>query len=171
MGQAMGRLGSALALGAVVVLSACSSAVEEAPPPPPPTVVAPTATQPAVVATGDAVLEGDRIKIARPIFYDTDKDIIRPESFPVLDAVANVVINHPEIKALLVEGHTDNQGSFDHNRKLSEKRANAVVTYLAQRGVRTPIRSVGYGATAQQCFTPDDACLQINRRVEFRVER
>jgi outer membrane protein OmpA-like peptidoglycan-associated protein len=136
-------------------------------PPPPP----PTTTTPAVVATGDAVLEGDRIKIAKPIYYDTDKDILRPESFPVLDAVAKVIIDHPEIQLVYVEGHTDNQGNFDHNRKLSEKRANAVVTYLVAKGVTKPVQAAGYGATAPMCMTPDEACLQLNRRVEFRVKR
>src|SRR5687768_16563460 len=47
-----------------------------------------------VQQSGDAVLQGDRIIIARPIYYDTDKDSIRPESFSVIDAVANVVNSH-----------------------------------------------------------------------------
>jgi len=132
----------------------------------------PVATQITVVAeTGDAVLEGDRIKIARPIYYDTDKDLIRPESFSVIDAVASVINNHPEIKMVIVEGHTDNQGNFDHNRGLSERRANAVVQALVLRGVRTPTQIAGYGATNNVCVTPDDTCLQLNRRVEFRVKR
>lgn len=137
-------------------------------------VVATTTTPPpttTVQQSGDAVLQGDRIIIARPIYYDTDKDSIRPESFSVIDAVANVVNAHPEISALIVEGHTDNQGSFDYNRTLSEKRANAVVVALVSRGVKTPIRIAGYGASNPLCATPDEACLQLNRRVEFRVER
>lgn len=139
--------------------------VVEDPPRPVPTQVT------IVVDTGDAVLEGDRIKIARPIYYDTDKDIIRPESFSVIDAVANVINNHPEIKMVIVEGHTDNQGNFDHNRGLSERRANAVVQALVLRGVKTPVQIAGYGATNNICATPDENCLQLNRRVEFRVKR
>jgi len=129
----------------------------------------------AVAETGDAVLEGDRIKIARPVYYDTAKHTIRPESFPVLDAVADVVARHPEIKALIVEGHTDSQGDFQKNKTLSEDRANAVVAYLSAnlklKGNNTPMRIGGFGATAPQCFTPDETCLQLNRRVEFRIER
>lgn len=166
-----GKLG---VLALLTFSAACSSPPEESPPPVVAT-VPPPATQTAVVATGDAMLEGDRIKIAKPIFYDTAKHTIRPESFPVLDAVANVVAQHPEIKALIVEGHTDNQGDFQKNKTLSEERANAVVAYLAAnlvpKGNNTPMRISGFGNTSPQCFTPDENCLQLNRRVEFRVER
>jgi peptidoglycan-associated lipoprotein len=167
--------GAAVVLALVTFSTSCSSPPEESPPPVVATVPPPVATQPAVVATGDAVLEGDRIKTARPIYYDTAKHTIRPESFPVLDAVANVVAQHPEIKALIVEGHTDNQGDFQKNKTLSEERANAVVAYLAAnlvpKGNKTAMRISGFGNTSPMCFTPDDACLQLNRRVEFRVER
>lgn len=165
----LSRLSGLLGFG-LLTLSACGGAEPESPPPVVPQ-PQPVATQPAQVATGDAVLEGDRIKIAKPIYYDTDKNTIRPESFPILDAVANVIIQHPEITLVYVEGHTDSQGNFEHNRKLSERRSEAVVAYLVTKGVKTPMQSPGYGATAPMCFTPDDACLQLNRRVEFRVKR
>jgi peptidoglycan-associated lipoprotein len=147
---------------AKVEMSAAASAAPAPPPPPPPVQQ--------VAAPADAVIEGDRIKIARPIFYDVDKDEIRPESFPVLDAVANILKTHPEIVGLTVEGHTDNQGSTEHNIKLSERRANAVVRYLVQHGVATPMMAPGYGASAALCFTNDDACRAMNRRVEFRIK-
>lgn len=157
----------------VVLLWGCGSANVEmsaaasaAPPPPPP----PAPVQPQPVAQADAVIEGDRIKIARPIFYDVDKDEIRPESYPVLDAVAEILRTHPEIIGLTVEGHTDNQGTVAHNIKLSERRANAVVRYLVQRGVTTPMTAPGYGAGAPVCFTNDEACRAMNRRVEFRIK-
>lgn len=142
-----------------------SLAASAAPPPPPPP---PAPVQPA--APAEAVIEGDRIKIARPIFYDLDKDEIRPESFSVLDAVANILRTHPEIVALTVEGHTDNQGTVEHNIKLSERRSNAVVRYLVQRGVTTPMTAPGYGAGAPLCFTNDEGCRAMNRRVEFRIK-
>jgi peptidoglycan-associated lipoprotein len=166
-----GKLG---VLALLTFSAACSSPPEESPPVVA-TVPAPTATQTNVVATGDAVLEGDQIKIAKPIYYDTAKAAIRPESFPVLDAVANVIAQHPEIKALLVQGHTDAEGDLYKNQQLSKDRADAVVAYLsaslATKGNRTPLRSAGYSSVSPKCFTPDEACLQLNRRVEFRVER
>jgi outer membrane protein OmpA-like peptidoglycan-associated protein len=145
-----------------------STSATAAPPPAPTPTPSQTVAQ---VATGDAVLEGDRIKIARNIQYDVDKDEIRPESFIVLDAVANIINTHPEITGVIVEGHTDNQGSFDHNRGLSERRANAVVRYLAAKGIKQPIQAAGYGATAPVCMTNDETCRAQNRRVEFKVKR
>lgn len=162
---------SALVVAATAALAGGCKKKEEPAPVVATTPVVTPAPTPTVQETGDAILQGDRIIIARPIYYDTDKDIIRPESFPVIDAVANVVNSHPEITALIVEGHTDSQGNFDHNRGLSERRAHAVVLALVARGVKTPTRIAGYGATNNVCATPDDACLQLNRRVEFRVER
>lgn len=147
--------------------AASAPSAQPAPPPPPP----PAQPQQAVVAVGDAVLEGDRIRIAKSIFYDTDKDEIRPESYPVLNNVAEILKTRPEITQLTVEGHTDNQGSMEHNIKLSERRANAVVRYLVSVGVRTPMVAPGYGASAPVCFTPDEGCKAQNRRVEFRVKR
>lgn len=137
----------------------------------PPIATTPAPVQSAQVATGDAVLEGDHIKIAKPIFYDVDKDEIKPESYPVLTAVANILNTHPEITGLIVEGHTDNQGTFDHNRQLSERRSSAVVRYLASAGVKQPMQAPGYGATSPLCGSDDEACRQMNRRVEFRVKR
>jgi outer membrane protein OmpA-like peptidoglycan-associated protein len=148
-----------------------STAPTTQPPPPPPPTASAVATPPTMMVAEDAVLEGDRIKIAKAIHYDVDKDEIRPDSFPVLNAVANIIKTHPEITALTVEGHTDNQGSLEHNRKLSERRANAVVRYLFSQGVTTPMQAPGYGASAPVCMEPTDDCKQKNRRVEFRVKK
>lgn len=171
-GAAMQRV--AIGLFALAVAGAgCGSAKVEvqASAAPPPTVAAPPPTAVVAEPQGDVVLEGDRIKVAKSIFYEVDKDAIKPESFPLLDAVANILNTHPEIKELVVEGHTDNQGSFDHNRQLSERRANAVVRYLATKGVRQPMQAPGYGATAPICMTDDEGCRAQNRRVEFKVKR
>src|SRR5690349_3653868 len=159
--------------GALVALVGCSSDPPPAPPPQPTPVI--TSAPPPVPTqqdTGDAVLEGDRIKIAKTIYYDTDKDTIRPESYPVLDAVAAVVKSHPEIAQLIVEGHTDDTGNVEHNRDLSQRRAEAVVRYLSQNaGLTIQMTAPGYGATAPLCYTKDDNCLQMNRRVEFKIKR
>lgn len=159
---AIGVLGAG-GCGSAKVEVAAAASVAPPPPPPPSALPAPPA--------GDAVIEGDRIKIAKPIFYDVDKDEIRPESFPVLNAVANILKTHPEIVGLTVEGHTDNQGTAEHNVKLSERRANAVVRYLAQQGVVTPMAAPGYGAASPLCFKNDEACQALNRRVEFRIKK
>lgn len=135
---------------------------------PPP---AATTASAAPLVMAEAVLEGDRIKIARNIHYDVDKDEIRADSFPTLDAVVQILGTHPDITQITVEGHTDNQGSFEHNRKLSERRSNAVVRYLVAKGVKQQVLAAGYGATAPVCRTDDEGCRAQNRRVEFKVKR
>lgn len=176
----MQRQTKALGIGLALVLGmavGCGSGKVEvstatnAPPPPPPQASAVAPQPQPVMVVGDAVLEGDRIKIAKSIFYDTDKDEIRPESFSVLNNVAEILKQRPDIVQLTVEGHTDNQGSTEHNLRLSERRSNAVVRYLVSVGVRTPMVAPGYGASAPVCFTNDDGCRAQNRRVEFRVKR
>lgn len=166
---------SAFVAGLGLLLSSCGSSdppvaapTAQPPPPPPPAV---TAAPPLQVASEEAVIEGDRIKVAKAIHYNVDKDEIAPESFPVLNAVANIVKTHPEIIGLTVEGHTDNQGSLEYNRKLSERRANAVVRYLFAQGVTTPMQAPGYGASAPVCMEPTDDCKAKNRRVEFRIKK
>lgn len=137
---------------------------------PPPATAAPAAA-PAPLVMAEATLENDRITIAKNIHYDVDKDEIRADSFPTLDAVVQILGSHSEITQITVEGHTDSQGSFEHNRKLSERRANAVVRYLVGKGVRQQVLAAGYGATAPVCRTDDEPCRAQNRRVEFKVKR
>ena len=156
-------------------IAGCGPAPEPVAPPPPVMQVAPPPppVQQLVAAdNGDAVLDGDRIRIAKQIFYDVDKDEIRPESFPVLHAVAEILKQHPEITQLTVEGHTDNQGTVEHNIKLSTRRADAVVRHLVTKeGVRTPMLAPGYGASSPVCAEDTELCHANNRRVEFRVKR
>ena len=116
-----------------------------APTPPP----AASSSPPLVMA--EATLDNDRITIAKNIHYDVDKDEIRADSFPTLDAVVQILGSHPEITQITVEGHTDSQGGFEHNRKLSERRANAVVRYLVGKGVRQQVLAAGGGAPAPVC--------------------
>ena len=64
-----------------------------------------------------------------------------------------------------IEGHTDASGSADYNDSLSLRRAEAVVAYLAERGVAVDrLKPVGYGERA--LYKPEDPNAAINRRVE-----
>lgn len=63
------------------------------------------------------------------IYFDTDKAVIKEESKPTLDEIAKMLEQNPQQKILVV-GHTDNEGSFEYNRELSQRRAKAVVDRL-----------------------------------------
>jgi hypothetical protein len=68
------------------------------------------------------IVTAKEIKITQQIHFEFDKDKIRSESFPILDAVADVLKTNPNIK-IDVQGHTDNKGGSDYNKKLSDRRA------------------------------------------------
>lgn len=79
--------------------------------------------------------------------------------------------DHPEVKHVRVEGHTDNIGSADYNKKLSAQRAQSVVQWLANHGIAKE-RLTAQGMGKEQPMVPNDsdANRAINRRVEFHIE-
>src|SRR5688572_857745 len=92
-----------------------------------------------------AVITDCEVKIAQQIHFEYNKDKIRPESFPILDAVAEILNKNPDVK-LEVQGHTDNRGSAAYNKDLSNRRSASVRKYLASKGIATDrLTSQGYG--------------------------
>ncbi len=85
------------------------------------------------------------VKITQQIHFEFNKDKIRPESFPVLDAVVDALQRNPAIK-IEVQGHTDNKGAATYNKNLSNRRAASVMKYLSSHGVDAQrLASHGYG--------------------------
>src|ERR1700760_3740245 len=66
------------------------------------------------------------------LYFDTDKDVVKPESQPTLDEIAKLLKASPSLK-LHVVGHTDNQGKIDYNIDLSKRRAASVVKELTTK--------------------------------------
>lgn len=103
------------------------------------------------------------------IFFDFGKSTLRKESYPELDRVLALM---NENKKLVIEigGHTDNVGADDANAKLSQSRADAVRTYLLEKGLGADrITAKGYGETTPQATNETDEGRQLNRRVEFKI--
>lgn len=109
-------------------------------------------------------------KALQGIRFETGKAIIKPESFPILDAIVKVMAEHPDYK-LIIGGHTDNVGDDDMNYTLSKDRAAAVSNYLITKGV-SPMRvsSDGFGETKPVDTNESENGRTRNRRVEFKVE-
>jgi len=105
--------------------------------------------------------------ILRGVIFETGKSALKPESFTVLDIVAQSLNANPDIR-IEVAGYTDNTGSAAGNLRLSQARADAVRTYLASKGV-TPDRMTakGYGAASPIATNATSAGRQQNRRVEL----
>jgi OmpA-OmpF porin, OOP family len=117
-----------------------------------------------------AQIVGTAIRIAERVKFDTGQATLRPESDSILDAVANVLKSHPEIKKLNVQGHTDNRGTRAFNLRLSQRRAVAVVDWLVNHGVEAGrLTSAGLGPDKPVDTNDTDEGRQNNRRVEFQI--
>lgn len=100
------------------------------------------------------------------VYFDTDKAVLRPESYPELNRLVHYLKRKKDLRAE-IQGHTDNQGSAEHNAALSRDRALAVLRYLIGQGIDfRRLSAKGYGA--DQPAVPNDtpANRQRNRRVE-----
>jgi outer membrane protein OmpA-like peptidoglycan-associated protein len=107
------------------------------------------------------------IKITQQIHFEFDKDKIRTESFPILDAVADVLRQNTKIK-IEIQGHTDNKGAAEYNKKLSDRRAASVKKYLVGKGIdETRLTSRGYGLEVPLVPNSSDQNRALNRRVQF----
>ena len=81
-----------------------------------------------------------------------------------------VLTDHPEIKKLRVEGHTDNQGPAAYNKQLSASRAASVVKWLTSHGIeKDRLTSEGLGMEKPIDTNDTPAGRQNNRRVEFHI--
>jgi OmpA-OmpF porin, OOP family len=115
-------------------------------------------------------IETERLTLKDSIQFDTGKDTIKKESFPVLDQVAKLLSEHTEMRKIRVEGHTDNVGSASYNKDLSERRAASVVRYLAGKGVaRNRLEPAGFGFERPIASNATALGRAKNRRVEFRI--
>ncbi len=116
---------------------------------------------------GLVVVTAKEIRITQQIHFEFNKATIRAESFPILDAVVQVLKDNPKM-TLEIQGHTDNVGSAPYNQKLSQSRADSVRTYLIGHGVETSrLRATGYGLTQPLVPNSSDANRALNRRVQF----
>lgn len=103
------------------------------------------------------------------VLFDTGRATLRPGAREKLAKVAGIVLAYPGLN-LEVEGHTDGVGAADYNQDLSERRANAVRTFLIQQGIPTgSIVARGYGKTQPVATNGTAAGRQQNRRVELIV--
>lgn len=105
--------------------------------------------------------------ITNGIRFDVNRATIRPESMGVINEIVQLMNQHPELK-FSVEGHTDSDGSADHNQRLSEQRAEAVVTQMVAMGIAGD-RLVSAGHGQSRPIAPNDSQegKAQNRRVEF----
>jgi OmpA-OmpF porin, OOP family len=119
---------------------------------------------------GRVIVNQSNIEILDKIYFETDKAIIKPESFPLLDAIAATLIGNPDIQLVEIQGHADERGDDDHNEKLTDDRAHSVQDYLADKGVeKERMRAKGYGEKKPIDPGHNEDAWSKNRRVEFII--
>lgn len=105
--------------------------------------------------------------------FEGNKADIEPSMEKDLDKVMDFLVDHPTFK-VKISGHTDSDGNEESNLKLSQKRADAIKSYIIKKGKieKSRIEAVGYGNSKkiiQQELTEEDK--HLNRRVEFELIR
>jgi len=107
-----------------------------------------------------------KVNIPSNVSFDTGKAVLKPALLPVLDSVANSLVQHPELRLKAV-GHTDSTGTDAINQPLSENRAKAVTSYVATRGVAAGRMAIE-GRAARDPIADNNTAQgrEQNRRVE-----
>jgi OmpA-OmpF porin, OOP family len=108
------------------------------------------------------------IRINQKIYFAYNRAKIKKRSYPILKTVAQVLEDNSEIR-LSIEGHTDSRGGDRYNKKLSRRRAKAVMKHLTKKGGidADRLESKGWGEEKPIDTNLTDEGRANNRRVEF----
>jgi outer membrane protein OmpA-like peptidoglycan-associated protein/tetratricopeptide (TPR) repeat protein len=103
------------------------------------------------------------------IFFDFDKATLKPESEVELNKLLTFMQQNTGVRIEL-RGHTDDRGTDDYNRDLSQRRATAVLTWLTEHGVAgNRLTAIGFGESIPVAPNSTDEGRAQNRRTEFRI--
>ncbi|MEE9913075.1 MAG: OmpA family protein [Deltaproteobacteria bacterium] len=119
-------------------------------------------------AAAPEILEKGRTTLN--VLFDTNKSIIKKNSFKDVDALVDVMKNYPELN-VVIEGHTDSVGSAASNKKLSQRRADAVKKYMVSKGIdANRLSAVGFGLEKPVASNATKEGRAKNRRVEAAAD-
>ncbi len=122
----------------------------------------------------DKEIELNKIKVGsnitlRNVFFDTGKWLVKTESYPELKRVVKLLNSIPSLK-IEISGHTDNIGNDDFNKNLSQKRADAVLSYIVNKGIsRDRLSSKGLGESMPIESNETEEGRAKNRRTDFKI--
>jgi OmpA-OmpF porin, OOP family len=113
----------------------------------------------------------DKLCISLALDYDTNKSDIKPQYRDEIAKVGDYMKKYPSTTAV-IEGHTDNVGSADHNMKLSLERAQKVVDYLVENfGIdRSRLTAKGFGETRRIAYNNTAEGRALNRRINAVID-
>ncbi len=114
------------------------------------------------------LIAGNRI-ILKNVFFETDSYALKKESTLELDKVVQFLKTNPAIK-IEIGGHTDQTGTVEYNRTLSENRAKSVTEYLISSSINPArIISKGYGMSVPIADNNSEEGRALNRRTEMKI--
>jgi len=103
------------------------------------------------------------------IEFETGSAIIKPSSYPILNKVADLILQNKDWN-VEIQGHTDSSGKEDDNQRLSQQRAQSVKAYLISKGVDgNQLTATGFGSSKPIASNSTAAGRAKNRRVVFNV--
>ena len=107
---------------------------------------------------------------AKTILFDTGKATIKPASGDVLNNIADILDDYPNVR-FRIEGHTDSTGGAELNQRLSAERAQSVMNYLIEKGIPSErMSSQGFGEDRPIADNNTREGRRTNRRVEIHAE-
>ncbi|MEZ4703653.1 MAG: OmpA family protein [Bdellovibrionota bacterium] len=127
----------------------------------------------------DFVLEPEMVRIAQDqksieinsqIQFQSGKAVLTEAGKRILDDVAVLMLENPQIKKVEIAGHTDNTGDANVNLDLSQRRAESVKLYLVSKGIDAgKMEALGYGQDFPIASNQTEEGRTQNRRVEFKI--
>src|SRR5258706_3767917 len=118
---------------------------------------------------GIVAIEENAKIVLNNVFFDFDKSVLKPESFPELNRIVSLMIERLAMR-VEIAGHADATGPQNYNMDLSHRRANSVGKYLGEKGIVGDRISVSFFGESQPI--DNNATREgrkKNRRVEFKI--
>ncbi len=115
-------------------------------------------------------VSGDRILLNDKVHFEYDSEGIQRQSTEVLQNLAQLMKNKPDLKVIEIRGHTDANGTMAYNQDLSTRRADEVARFLVAHGVESHrVQVRGYGESRPLYPGSGERIDEANRRVEFVI--
>jgi Outer membrane protein and related peptidoglycan-associated (lipo)proteins len=164
-----------LAAGAMLILFACAKKPEpvEVEPPPPVKSVKPSAPS----ASQEDPLEAERRRLEAlmnkimndEVYFEFDQATLTSQAKELLTEVGEILKREPRF-SILTEGHTDERGTETYNMGLGMRRADAVVKFLVNYGVKNRMEKVSFGEESPKATGGTESDHAQNRRAAFKVK-
>jgi len=116
-------------------------------------------------------LTQEEVRIRKQIFFKTNSaEIVSERSNDLMSEIADVLLRNPQVTLVEVQGHTDNKGSPELNRELSQARADSVRAWLINAGISADrLTASGYGDSRPLAPNLTERARARNRRVQFII--